>query len=179
MLYHVLKFTDLFWPLLQPSSGCCTWILVKYNILILIYDKAYFISVHLLVYYISVNISYCRDMEHTKWHCTFRFHEIFGLGTKIIYYMYFRLYVVELTTWPHLELKLWIRGASLALSLYTFTVLCLKTETAAFQSIITSLFHIAEIRLQSTGIQVHVVRHCGECKECSYYYSSTNCGKEE
>jgi hypothetical protein len=28
------------------------------------YDKAYFISVHLLVYYMSVNIRLCTDMEH-------------------------------------------------------------------------------------------------------------------
>ena len=33
---------------------------------ILIYDKEYFISVHLLIYYISVNIPYCMDMEHLK-----------------------------------------------------------------------------------------------------------------
>lgn len=33
---------------------------------ILIYDKAYFISVCLLVYYISVNIPYCMDKEHLK-----------------------------------------------------------------------------------------------------------------
>ena len=52
-------------------------------------------------------------------------------------------------------------------------------DTAAFQSLITSLFHITEIRLQSAGIQVHVVRHCGECNECSYNYSSANCGKDE
>jgi hypothetical protein len=40
------------------------------------------------------------------------------------------------------------------------------------QSIIPSLFHIPEIRWQSTGIQVYVIRHYGECNECSYYYSS-------
>ena len=40
------------------------------------------------------------------------------------------------------------------------------------QSVIPSLFHISEIRLQSAGIQVYVIRHYGECNKCSYYYSS-------
>jgi len=78
----------MFSSLLQPSSRCFTTILIYNNfpsfistvvkhpddgckmiqtcIRILIYGKAYFISVCLLVYHIGVNIPYCRDMEHLK-----------------------------------------------------------------------------------------------------------------
>jgi hypothetical protein len=34
---------------------------------ILVYDKIYFISEHLLACYISVNICKCADMEHVKY----------------------------------------------------------------------------------------------------------------
>ena len=49
MLCPILLFTNVF-----PSSGCHTRI------------KQYFISVRLLVCYISVNIAHCTDVEHTK-----------------------------------------------------------------------------------------------------------------
>jgi hypothetical protein len=44
--------------------------------LILIYVKAYFNSVRLLVYYISVNLPDCKDMEHTMDHDSFR-HSVY------------------------------------------------------------------------------------------------------